>query len=181
MKKNLTIYLTKFLIFTLLITSSLKVNAQDYEEVSTKNPFWEKVQIGGGLGLGFGSNFTNITIAPSAIYNINEYVSAGVGLQYSYVNQKGFYKSNIYGGSLIALINPIQQIQVSVELEQLRVNTSFNSTFGGVTDNFWNTALFLGAGYRTNNVTIGIRYNVLYKENQGVYADPFIPFIRVYF
>lgn len=181
MKKNLTIYLTKFLVFTFLLTYSLKGNTQENEEVKAKSPFWEKVQIGGGLGLGFGNNFTNITVAPSAIYNFNEYVSAGVGLQYSYVNQKNFYNSNIYGGSLIALFNPIEQLQISTELEQLRVNTSFSSFYGGATDNFWNTALFLGAGYRTNNVTIGIRYNVLYQENQGVYADPFIPFIRVYF
>lgn len=49
------------------------------------------------------------------------------------------------------------------------------------TDNFWNTALFLGAGYRTNNATIGIRYNVLHNDNNNIYTTAFMPFVRVYF
>ena len=181
MKKKNAVILTFLFVFLLFPFALHKVNAQENESVKTENPFWKRVQFGGGLGIGFGSGFTNITVAPSAIYNFNEYVAAGVGAQYSYVNQKGFYQSNIYGGSLIALFNPIEVIQLSTELEQLRVNTSYEPLYGGDTDNFWNTALFLGAGYRTQNVTLGIRYNVLYKKNQGVYADAFIPFIRVFF
>ena len=181
MKKKKQVFLTFSFVFILFITPLTKVKAQENEPIKTENPFWKRVQFGGGLGLGFGNGFTNITVAPSAIYNFNEYVAAGVGVQYSYVNQKGFYQSNIYGGSIITLFNPVEVIQLSAELEQLRVNTSYEPLYGGDTDNFWNTALFLGAGYRTQNVTLGIRYNVLYKENQGVYADAFIPFIRVYF
>ena len=120
-------------------------------------------------------------VAPSGIYNFNQYVSAGLGLQYSYVKDKGFYQSNIYGGSIIGLFNPIPEIQLSTELEQLRVNTDFETYNGTVTDNFWNTALFLGAGYRTNNITIGLRYNVLHKNNEGVYVDALMPFLRIYF
>src|SRR5690606_21245602 len=98
MKKNLILFLTTSLFFAFLITPFLVVNAQEDASIRTKNPFWENVQFGGGLGLGFGSNFTNITVAPSGIYNFNEYFSAGLGLQYSYVKQKGYYQSNIYGG-----------------------------------------------------------------------------------
>jgi hypothetical protein len=38
------------------------------------------VQFGGGVGLGFGSNYTDISLAPSAIYNFNEYVALGLGV-----------------------------------------------------------------------------------------------------
>ena len=31
---------------------------------------------------------------------------------------------------LIALFNPIEEIQISTELEQLRVNRTFNDSFG---------------------------------------------------
>jgi hypothetical protein len=79
---------------------------------------------------------------------------------------------------LIGLINPIEQIQLSAELEQLRVNATYSDNFK---DNFWNTALFIGAGYRTNNVTIGVRYNVLFKESNNVYNEAFMPFLRVFF
>lgn len=181
MKKNKRFFLTFCLVFTFLITTVFHSNAQENKSIKSRSLFWEKVQFGGGLGLGFGNNYTNITVAPSAIYNFNDYFAAGLGLQYSYVKQKNVYQSNLYGGSIIGLFNPLEQIQLSAELEQLRVNTTFEDYYGNFTDNFWNTALFLGAGYRSQNVTFGLRYNVLYKENQGVYANAFMPFIRVYF
>ena len=53
--------------------------------------------------------------------------------------------------------------------------------YNGISDNFWNTGLFLGAGYRMENVTIGARYNVLFQEDKGVYGDALMPFVRVYF
>lgn len=181
MKKFKISFLTKLFLLVVFLLHTSNGFSQEDESVKTKSVFWERVQFGGGLGLGFGTGFTNISVAPSAIYNFNEYFATGLGVQYSYVKQRNFYQSNIYGGSVIALFNPIEQIQLSTELEQLRVNTSYDSFYGGITDDFWNTALFLGAGYRTQNVTLGVRYNVLYKENQGVYANAFIPFVRVFF
>lgn len=145
--------------------------------------FWDKVQFGGGFGLGLGSGYTDITIAPSAIYNFNNYVALGAGLQGSYVSSRNLYSSAIYGGSIIGLFNPINEIQLSAELEQVRVNTTIKgqNKFQDIKDNFWNTGLFLGAGYRTGNITVGVRYNILYKENDFVYSDAFMPFVRVYF
>lgn len=165
-----------------IIAFFLVFNTGFSQEESQQKPvpsFWDKVQFGGGLGLGFGSGFTNISVAPSAIYNVNEYFSAGLGFQYSYLKQKGFYTSSQYGASIIGLVNPIEQIQLSVELEQLRVNVDFdNSNFS---DDFWNTGLFLGAGYRMENITIGARYNVLFDKDKNVYGEAFMPFVRVFF
>ena len=45
-----------------------------------ENQFWKNVQIGGDLALGLGSGYTDISIAPSAIYNFSEYAALGVGL-----------------------------------------------------------------------------------------------------
>lgn len=143
--------------------------------------FWEHVQFGGGVGIGFGSGYTNISLAPSAIYNFNDYFAAGVGLQGTYVKVKNDYQSNIYGGSLIALFNPVEAIQISAELEQLRVNSEFTYFTETFEDNFWNTALFLGAGFRTDNITLGVRYNVLFDKDKNVYPEAFMPFVRVYF
>lgn len=179
MKTNLPKKLTKTILFLLLIGFSFSVSAQQTPQSQQKSDFWNNVQFGGGLGLGFGSGYTNISVAPSAIYNLNQYVSLGVGVQYSYLKQKNFYSSSMYGGSLIALFNPIEQIQLSAELEQLRVNLKYDGS--SVTDDFWNTGLFLGAGYRMDNVTIGARYNVLFNNDKGVYGDALIPFVRVYF
>ena len=41
--------------------------------------------------------------------------------------------------------------------------------------------LFIGAGYRSGNVTFGIRYDVLYDEKKSIYADAWVPFVRVFF
>ncbi len=153
-----------------------------FAQQQPKNDFWEHVQFGGGFGLSVGSGYTNIAIAPSAIYNFNEIFAAGAGLTGSYVKYKDreiAYNSYVYGGSLIGLANPIENVQLSAELEQLRVNQEFPEF--RVKDNFWNTALFIGAGYYSRNVTVGIRYNVLFNKNDLVYNDAFMPFIRVYF
>lgn len=157
--------------------------AQSEQSISTdkKNEFWSKVRFGGGFGLAIGNNYTDITLAPGAIYDFNQYISLGFGIQGSYVKQKNLFESYIYGASMIVLGNPIQEVQLSAELEQLRVNTTFQDNFGSFKDNFWNTGLFLGAGYVTNNVTIGVRYNVLHDNDKSVYSEAWMPFVRVYF
>ena len=155
-------------------------NAQNINE-NTSN-FWNNVQFGGGIGLNVGNGFFSGTLAPNAIYNFNPYVSAGLGLNGSYNKQRNVFSSTIFGGSIIALFNPINEIQLSTEFEQLNVNRTFdNGTAKATKDNFWASALFLGAGYRTGNVTFGIRYDVLYDEERSIYADPWLPFVRFFF
>ncbi|WP_281231090.1 hypothetical protein [Flavobacterium gelatinilyticum] len=157
--------------------------AQQTYIIDNKSHFWDRVQFGGGLGLGIGSGYTDISVMPSAIYNVNQIVAVGVGLQFGYLASKNYYDSFVYGGSLITLVNPIPELQLSAELEQVRVNTSYDATSyrPAYSDNFWNTALYLGAGYRTGNVTIGARYDVLYNERTSLYGSGFMPFVRVYF
>lgn len=159
-----------------LLLLSLQAKAQD-------SPFWSRVRFGGALGATIGSNYTDVMVAPSALYAFNDYIAAGVGLQGSYVRVKNEYDSWIYGASLIGIASPIEEIQFSAELEQLRVNNTFSYVTlpEEVKDRFWNTALYLGLGYNTGNVTIGVRYNVLFDKDKFVYNEAFMPFVRVYF
>ncbi|MBT8245702.1 MAG: alpha-ketoglutarate decarboxylase [Winogradskyella sp.] len=144
--------------------------------------FWDNVRFGGGLGLNFGNGFFSGTLAPQAVYDFNPYFSAGLGLTGSYSSQRDVFNSTILGGSIIALTNPFPELQLSVELEQVNVNTSFDSQFSGQSrDNFWTSALFLGVGYRAGNVIFGVRYDVLYDEDESIYADPWLPFVRFWF
>ena len=87
----------------------------------------------------------------------------------------------IVGGSLIGLFNPAEFIQFSVELEELNVSSTNHLITGTEKTNFWNTGLFLGLGYRTENVTIGAKYNVLFNPDNRVYTTGLMPFVRVYF
>ena len=77
-----------FVILTVLF-SSYSIAQQKYV-IDNSNHFWEKVQFGGGLGLGIGSGYTDISVSPSAIYNVNEIVAVGVGLQFGYLYQKNY-------------------------------------------------------------------------------------------
>lgn len=181
MKKNSAINLTFLLAFVFLFGFKFEIYAQEPQEINTKSDFLNHLQFGGGLGLGFGNGYADIMVAPTAIYNFNNYVSAGLGAQYNYVKQRDLYKANMYGGSIIALFNPLEELQISTELEQLRINRTFNDSFRSDSQDFWNTALFIGAGYRNENVTMGIRYNVLHKERDNIYAEAFMPFVRVFF
>ena len=145
------------------------------------NDFWNHVRFGGGIGLSFGDGFFSGTLAPSAIYEFNEQFALGVGVNGTYNKRKNFYKSTVVGGSLIGLFNPIQEIQLSAEFEELKVNRNWEDRLGIEDQNYWYPALFIGAGFRTRNIAVGIRYDVLYDKDKSIYADPWAPFVRVYF
>ncbi len=48
-------------------------------------------------------------------------------------------------------------------------------------EQYWYPALFIGAGYRSQNFTMGIRYDILYDDAKSIYANAWMPFVRVYF
>lgn len=173
--KNITI-LISMLFYTSIIFG------QNTNTAKQKSDFWEHVQFGGAVALNFGTNYTEVTLAPGAIYNFNQYFALGTGLQGTFIKSKGSYDSQIFGVNVIGLFNPISQIQLSAEIEELHINYTENVS-PGVTfkDNYWNTGVFLGAGYRSGNATIGVRYNVTFNRDRNIYADAWMPFVRVYF
>jgi hypothetical protein len=165
------------LISFFLLAGSLLCHSQNTVQ---KSDFWNKVRFGGGIGLGFSNGGFNGNISPSAIYQFNEYIAAGLGVNvnfYKFNNQKFW----AYGPSAIVLANPIPQLQISGEFEQLRVNSSFQTITTTVENDFWSPALFLGLGYQTQFATVGIRYNVLHYNNASIYLNAWAPFVRVYF
>lgn len=175
-----TVYKILFMLFFLMATTSDYAQQTPLPKAKTDS-FWERVDFGGGLGLSISNNYTDILIAPSAIYNFNDYFALGTGLQYSNLKQKNYYSSNLFGGSLIGLFNPIEEAQISVELEQAHVSTKYEDLGGNLTRKYWNTALYIGAGYRQDNITVGGRVNVLFDRDKDLYGSAFMPFIRVFF
>ena len=162
--------------FLILFNNINNLNAQQ-----NNDDFWEKVRFGGGIGLGFGERFFSGTISPSAIYEFNNQIALGFGLNGSYNKQKDFYKSTILGGSLIGLFSPINEIQLSAELEELHINRCFDTHLNLKNDTYWSPALFVGAGYRNGHVTFGVRYDLLYDKHKSIYANAWAPFVRFYF
>jgi long-subunit fatty acid transport protein len=169
----------KALIFTFLILISSISLSQNTN--SKNNDFWKQVRFGGGVGLSFGDGFFSGTLAPSGIYQFNDQFALGLGLNGTYNSLKSNYKSTIFGGSVLGFFNPLKEVQLSAEFEELNVYRKWEDQLGIDDQNYWYPALFIGAGYRTQNVTFGIRYDVLYDREKSIYADSWIPFVRVYF
>ena len=170
----------KIIIILGVCVISFPVFAQKDGNIS-QGDFWNHVRFGGGIGLSFGDGFFSGTLAPSAIYQFNNQVALGVGLNGTYNTSKDFYRSTILGASLLGLFSPINEVQLSAEFEELNVNRNYDNRTGFKDENYWIPALFLGIGYRTNNVTMGVRFDVLYDDYKSIYANAWMPFVRVYF
>lgn len=165
-----------FAILIILSTVSFCQNTN-----SNSDDFWSHVRFGGGIGFSFGNGLFSGTLAPSAIYEFNPQFALGVGLSGTYNSRKDFYNSTIFGGSVLGLFNPIRKIQISGEFEELNVHRNWEDALEMTDQNYWYPALFFGIGYHIQNITLGIRYDLLFDEDKSIYADPWIPFVRVYF
>jgi len=157
------------LLFCLISFSILAQN-------ENKPKFWDHVRFGGGLGFGFGSNSTTINVSPSAIYDFQNGFALGIGVGYLYSKVNDF-KSNVFSPGLVALYNPMDEVQLSAEFEQLFVSQKF----GNLKGSFDYPALYLGVAYRTGWAAFGVRYDVLYDERDSIFASAFSPIIRFYF
>lgn len=158
-----------------LFSWSQKVDDSNAE----KDNFWKNVRFGGGIQLSVGSGFTTVGISPSGIYEFSDKFAAGIGVSYLYSRYKlQDITYNVYGASALVLYNPIKEIQLSSEFEEL--NVMRNS--GGEKDSYLLPAWYMGAAYSMGRrAAIGIRYDVLYDEEKSIYDSAFTPFIRVYF
>lgn len=158
------------LIFSLMLMDTISAQESSFD--------WGKVRYGGRINLGFSNTTTNIILAPSAVYPLSDKFSLGGSISFGYTSFKSSdSKLYNYGASLLSYYNPFRELQLSVELEQ----TFVNQTTGNFKNNFDFLALYIGAGYRFGNVIAGIRYDVLYNENKGLYASPFGPFVQFSF
>lgn len=166
-----------YLIIISLTTSSLA----QMKTFQSAPDFWSHVRFGGGVGLSFGDGFFSGTLAPSAIYEFNPQFALGVGLNGTYNSRKNLYKSTVIGGSVIGLFNPIQEIQLSAEFEELNVSRKWDNNLNRSKENYWYPALFVGAAFRSQHVAVGLRYDLLYDRQKSIYADPWAPFVRIYF
>ena len=159
---------------TLLLFISFSATA--FSQNDSIPTFWDHVKFGGGFGFGFGSNNTTLAIAPSAIYTFNDQFAFGVTTSYLYSKNYNL-KTNVFGAGLVGLYNPFEFLQVSAEFEQ-----SFASQKMGFEKEHFNfPALYVGLAYRSGWFGAGLRYDILYDENESIYASAFSPIVRFYF
>jgi hypothetical protein len=135
------------------------------------------------FGCGFGLNFvggTSVSISPNLMYKITNKFAVGGGIQGSYNAIKKLQSTITYGANVLGQYSPTNKITTLLEFNQLRVSTKTDSN--NVTKNYWDAALFVGAGYNiTSKISIGAKYNLLYKEGESIYTSPVIPFVNISF
>lgn len=167
-------------LIALVVLGCLSLTVCGQESQPAKNPFWEKVQFGGGVGISFNNNNFQANLSPTALYRPNRFVAFGPSVLFSY-QDNDLFRTTVYGVSGIVLANPIHNIQLSAEIEQLFGNRRGNDDFNLTDTTINNTAFFVGAGYNFNGISIGVRYNLLFDEEDGIFASAFQPFFRVFF
>ena len=187
MKKPYNTLKSTLIVLLIIIFSNTQSYSQE-DVPKQKSQFWQHVQFGGGVGLSFGNDFFSGTLAPSGVYRFNEKFATGVGLNMSYNSQKYVYQSYVLGTSILGLFNVIPQLQLSAEFEQLYVNRNYEDNiivYGCDTydcdESFFYPGLYLGAGFSTGPVTMGIRFDVLYDSEKSLYGNAYNPFVRFYF
>ena len=173
-KKN-----TVFLFIILGLSAHSYVFAQSPNNLREPS-FFDNVRFGGSLGASFSENAFSAYLAPKAVYDFNRLTSTGIGIAGSYTNADNF-SAHSFSSSLIGLLRPVRNIQLSAELEENYVSRSWELEGANRKDSYWYPALFLGAGYTAGQVTAGIRYDVLYDDQKSIYGSALMPFISFYF
>lgn len=149
LRKTLLTLFTSFFLFSTLCL------AQDDEYVTSpdagsssgnkgKKFDWEKVYLGGGLGLQFGST-TVIDISPIIGYNFSDDLSAGLGITYLYYNVHALnYTTNVYGGGPFVRYVFAEYLFAHIEYQILNAEYyEFGDTFRQDVHYFW-----VGGGFR---------------------------------
>ncbi|MEH6747798.1 MAG: hypothetical protein V7670_13260 [Maribacter arcticus] len=84
--------------------------------------------------------------------------------------------------NVIGEYNLSRKITTLLEFAELKVNTKRETPTGEVENDFWKSALLVGACYNfSNKISIGAKYNVLYDSDESVYSSSIIPFINITF
>jgi hypothetical protein len=106
----------------LLIFAGIMAHAQGEDNSLKGVPPKERVVLGGGLGLGFGSDQDYVMLSPSIGYLLTQKLMGGVNLTYQYTKYKYFtpsITSNSYGGGPFARYMIFRGIFIHTEYEYL--------------------------------------------------------------
>ena len=130
------------------------------------------LRVGGGIGLGFATDYFSIGISPQVSYIIKRIVEPGVGLLYQYSRDRFTIPETTwqtFASSLFVRVYPIPQLFVLVEGEL--INTG--SKRGGVSSGRMNYGnLLLGGGFLMG---VGKGVFVATSLKVPVLRNPFYP------
>jgi hypothetical protein len=165
-----------FIINENVYSQTSEITVVDSSAISEK-----RLKFGCGFGLSFVGG-TNFSLSPNLMYDVSKKVSIGGGIQGSYTAIKDLQNTTTIGFNIIGQYNPIEKITTLLEFAELNVSTKTETPTGETSRKYWDSALFVGAGWNvTNKIAIGAKYNLLYNADESVYTSPVIPFVIITF
>ncbi|MEQ8237738.1 MAG: hypothetical protein RIA69_00930 [Cyclobacteriaceae bacterium] len=159
-----------YILLTVLISFS------SFGQYKKQSEFFDKFYVGGGGGLGGGTDYLNISVSPLIGYKFTEQFSAGLITSYQYVRFGNASFSN-YGGGPFARYNVTEKFFGYTEYEHLNFALSPQ---GGNQERRGYNSLFAGIGYTEPigdimSFNISALYNVLYGDGvNSPYSSPFL-------
>ncbi|WP_395059736.1 hypothetical protein [Flavobacterium sp.] len=178
---KITLCLVLFISSTILFSQTVKDTIQPKKADTTEVKQPKKLKFGCGFGLNFVGG-TNISISPNLTYSLSDKIAIGGGLQASYAAIKNVQNTTTFGANLLGQYKPVKKIMILLEFAELNVSTKKTTPTEQSTNSYWDSALFVGAGFTiTSKITVGAKYNFLYKEGKSVYTSPVIPFVNITF
>lgn len=167
----------------ILLISCLLFSGLTYSQIgigsSTAN-YQDKWRVGGGVAMNFGDNGAfALNVSPFIGYEVVKNLEAGVSTGYQYSKYRDV-KQNLFSVGPYLNYYPIQSIFVRAQYEHYTGNEKIRHSPHSYS--FDESALWLGGGYRTGGrvqLYVGMLYNVLYKENESLFAEAFQPIVGV--
>ena len=174
------------------LTAKQSVAESDSTEQEEKKGFDpNRLVIGGSLGASFG-NYTFVNVTPQVGYMFNQYITAGVGLNYifnSYKESDYKWNNNFAGVNLFARVFPVRFLYVSAQPE---INYSWGKEkYGDAEQKLegkWMPACLVGAGAVLSptgkgGMYIGIQYNLVQYKAEDYYRSPYgnHPYLNISF
>jgi len=168
--------------FTLL---SFQLFGQYFEAPQKKPSFKDKLYFGGGLGLQFGQ-VTLIDVSPMVGYKLTSRIHPGIGLTYSYYNDKRYsipISYSTYGGSVFTRIFLFESLYAQAEAEYLNIKVfTFTGTSTYTTNRQWIDSYLVGGGYYQKiGERSGMYLTILWNLNQTELTPYSNPVMRIGF
>ena len=115
------------LLITVMAGSAAHAQRSREEDPEPKTGFDKsKLFFGGNFGLSFSSYYTLVNVSPQVGYRFNDYLAAGVGLNFIYSSQKYFdnfgndafrYNYGVTGVNVFGRVYPIRQVFFQLQPE----------------------------------------------------------------
>lgn len=153
------------------------------QEMTKEDYSPSKWRLGGGLGLGFGSNgYFGFAISPFVGYAVLPELETGITTGYQY-SKWDHSRQHLFNFGPYLNYYPIPALFARAHFEHYTGSNEYDYSYGGSDKyNFDESALWVGAGYRSVGKVqfyAGLMYNVLYQNDSSLFSSGFRPIVGV--